>query len=100
MKKKIYIVLGAILFALPMFGQGDLPTTRPLKIGEKNNLGKFNELTKFKMQAQLLNPAGAALVRHINWWRALFFRSLNLASQKDGTFDILSTCTKYCTPGE
>ncbi|MAO18446.1 MAG: hypothetical protein CMH44_16535 [Muricauda sp.] len=38
MKKKIYIVLGAILFALPMFGQGDLPTTRPLKIGEKNNL--------------------------------------------------------------
>ena len=41
------------------------------------------------MQAQLLNPAGAALVRHINWWRALFFRCLNLASKKDGAFDIL-----------
>ena len=26
------------------------------------------------MQAQLLNPAGAALVRHIKWLRALFFK--------------------------
>ena len=49
------------------------------------------------MQAQLQNQAGAALVRHIKWWQHCFFRCLNLASKKDGTFDILSTCTKYCT---
>ena len=57
--------------------------------GEKNNLKKFNEIKKFKKQAQLLNQAGAALVLHIKWWRALFFRCLNLASKKDGAFDIL-----------
>ena len=44
------------------------------------------------MQAQLQNQAGAALVRHIKWWQHCFFRCLNLASQKDGTFDILSRC--------
>ena len=57
--------------------------------GEKNNLKKFNEIKKFKKQAQLLNQAGAALVLHIKWWQALFFRCLNLASKKDGAFDIL-----------
>ena len=44
------------------------------------------------MQAQLQNQAGAALVRHIKWWQHCFFRCLNLASKKDGTFDILSRC--------
>ena len=38
------------------------------------------------------NQAGAALVLHIKWWRALFFRCLNLASKKDGAFDILFAC--------
>ena len=42
--------------------------------GEKNNLKKFNEIKKFKMQAQLQNQAGAALVIHIKWLRALFFK--------------------------
>ena len=32
------------------------------------------------------NPAGASLVRHINWWRALFFWSLDLASQKEARY--------------
>ena len=47
------------------------------------------------MQAQLLNPAGAALVRHIKWLWPLFFRCTKLASQKNDTFDILFTS---CTP--
>ena len=41
------------------------------------------------------NQAGAALVRHIKWWQHCFFRCLNLASQKDGAFDILSSSGGY-----
>ena len=52
------------------------------------------------MQAQLLNPAGAALVRHIKWWQHCFFRCLNLASKKDGTFDILSKAQSIVLQGE
>ena len=47
------------------------------------------------MQAQLQNQAGAALVRHIKWWQHCFFRCLNLASKKDGAFDILSSSGGY-----
>ena len=38
MKKIIFILLGILLYTVPMLAQGDLPTTRPLKIGEKNDL--------------------------------------------------------------
>ena len=50
--------------------------------GEKNNLTKFNEIKKFKKQAQLLNQAGAALVIHIKWLRALFFKMDNVGESK------------------
>lgn len=38
MKKRVFVLLGTVLLAFPMFAQGDLPTTRPLKIGDNNKL--------------------------------------------------------------
>ena len=38
MKKIIFALLAMLLSTAPSFAQGDLPTTRPLKIGEKNDL--------------------------------------------------------------
>ena len=38
MKKSVFALLGVLLFAMPMHAQGDIPTTRPLKIGDNNKL--------------------------------------------------------------
>jgi len=38
MKKLAVIVLGVLLGGMPLYAQGDIPTTRPLKIGERNTL--------------------------------------------------------------
>ena len=57
--------------------------------GEKNNLTKFNEIKKFKKQAQLLNQAGAALVIHIKWLRALFFAMAKVVESKGDTLNTI-----------
>ena len=38
MKKSVLALLGILLFTLPVCAQGDIPTTRPLKIGDNNKL--------------------------------------------------------------
>ncbi|MFN3138645.1 MAG: hypothetical protein ACE37L_13215 [Allomuricauda sp.] len=38
MKESVFALLGVLLFAMPMHAQGDIPTTRPLKIGNNNKL--------------------------------------------------------------
>lgn len=50
MKKTVITLLGILLGWLPLQAQGDLPTTRPLKIGEKNTLD-----IKASEQGTLLN---------------------------------------------
>ena len=41
------------------------------------------------MQAQLQNQAGAALVIHIKWLRALFFAMAKVVESKGGTLNTI-----------
>src|SRR5690606_25677837 len=55
MKKIIFILMGIVFSTTPLFAQGDLPTTRPLKIGEKNDLDikASNQGTSLRMPSVL-----------------------------------------------
>lgn len=55
MKKRVFVLLGTVLLAFPMFAQGDLPTTRPLKIGDNNklNVKASNQGTLLRMPSVL-----------------------------------------------
>lgn len=55
MKKIIFILLAVLFCTVPLFAQGDLPTTRPLKIGEKNDLDikASNQGTSLRMPSVL-----------------------------------------------
>ena len=47
------------------------------------------------MQAQLQNQAGAALVRHIKWLRALFFAMVKIGESKEGTLNTIGGFTLF-----